>query len=251
MISIKKLYAGYGDFEVLHNINLDIEPGKVTILIGPNGCGKSTLLKTLIRLNEHSSGQILIDEEDIKMMKATDVAKKIAYLPQGKHINDISVNRMVLHGRFAHLHYPRRYRKEDYEMANKAMKWVGIDDIADKNVSQLSGGTQQKVYIAMALAQDTPTILLDEPTTYLDISHQIKLLELSKQLASEGKAVVMVLHDLAQALRYAHRIIVMKDGYIVANGNVDEIYESKVIDTTFDIHLDRVKTKNGWQYYYE
>lgn len=251
MIEMKNVCAGYGNEEVLHNINLSIKPGKVTVLVGPNGCGKSTLLKSIIRLNPHTSGTIAVDGDLIEKLDSSALAQRISYLPQGKKVPDITVRRMVLHGRFAYLKYPRHYRKQDYEMAQKAMEWVGIEELAEKNVSQLSGGTQQKVYIAMALAQDTPVILMDEPTAYLDIGHQMKLMETAKALAAKGKAVVMVLHDLTQAFRFADRIVVMSEGEIVAQGMPEEVYQSAVIDTTFRVRVERMFTESGWQYFYK
>lgn len=249
VIKFENVCAGYGNEEVLHHLNLEFETGKITVIVGPNGCGKSTLLKSLVRLNPHTTGDIFVDGLKIENYDSTSLAQKIAYLPQGKKVPDITVKRMVLHGRFAYLNYPRRYRKQDYEMAEKAMRWVGIESLADKNLNQLSGGMQQKVYIAMALAQDTPVILMDEPTTYLDIAYQLKLMDLAKKLADSGKAVVMILHDLTQALRYADEIIVMADGQILESGTPEEIYEKNIIDSTFRIQLSRVLTETGYRYF--
>jgi len=267
VIKMKNVCAGYNGEEVLHDINLEFEPGEVTVIIGPNGCGKSTLLKTLVRLNEHSSGEILVkksgcneelsqkispgveDYIEISELSSADLAQRIAYLPQNKRTPDISVLRMVLHGRFAYLKYPRRYRKEDYEMARKALEQVDIEDLAEKNVNELSGGTRQKVYIAMALAQDTDTILLDEPTTYLDIAHQIKMMKLARELADNGKAVVMVLHDLVQGFQTADKIVVMDDGRLRACGEPEEVYASGVVEEVFGVRFKRVKIEDKWRYY--
>ncbi len=251
MIKMKNVYAGYGNELVLQDINLHLELGKVTVLVGKNGCGKSTLLKSLIRLNPHSAGSITVDGIAVEEFKSNELAQKIAYLPQGKNVPDISVRRMVLHGRFAYLNYPRRYRQKDYEISENALRWVGIEDLAEKNMNQLSGGMQQRVYIAMAIAQDTPVILMDEPTVYLDILHQLKVMEMAKKLADEGKAVVMVLHDLTQAFRYADDIIVMEDGKILDAGTPEELFSRKTIDTTFQITMSRVLTESGFQYYIE
>ena len=249
MIKMRNVCAGYNGEEVLHNINLEFEPGKVTVIIGPNGCGKSTLLKTLVRLNEKSRGEILISSEDVDKLTSAELAQRVAYLPQNKRTPDISVLRMVLHGRFAYLKYPRRYRKEDYEMAYKALQWVGIEDLADRNLNELSGGTQQKVYIAMALAQDTDTILLDEPTTYLDIAHQMKMMKLARELAESGKAVVMVLHDLTQAFQTADRIVVMDNGRVRACGSPEEVYESGVVNKVFGVEFQRICLEAEWRYF--
>ena len=249
MIKMKNVCAGYANEEVLHNINLEFEPEKVTVIIGPNGCGKSTLLKTLVNLNEHSSGEIIVDDESIDKLDSASLAQRVAYLPQNKRTPDIGVLRMVLHGRFAYLKYPRRYRKEDYDIAKRALQWVGIEELAEKNVNELSGGNQQKVYIAMALAQDTDTILLDEPTTYLDIVHQMKMMKLARELADNGKAVVMVLHDLPQAFQTADTIIVMKDGNVRACGFPEEVYASGVVEEVFGVGFQRVQIEDEWRYF--
>lgn len=251
MIEIKHICAGYSGTEVLHDLNLTIESGKVTVIIGPNGGGKSTLLKSLIRLNPHTSGDILIEDKNIDTFSSSMLAQKIAYIPQSRKTPDISVLRMVLHGRFPYLTYPRRYRKEDYEAAKNAMRCVGIENLADKNVSTLSGGTQQKVYIAMALAQDTPVILMDEPTVYLDIAHQLRMMTTAKQLAAQGKAVVMILHDFPQAFAVADEIIVMSEGRIVSKGSPEQVYQTGTIESVFNIHFSRVHTSNGWKYFCE
>ena len=189
-----------------------LESGKVTIVVGPNGCGKSTLLKSLIRLNPHSSGEILVNGINIEQYSSINLAKKIAYLPQNRNVPEITVLKMVLHGRFPYLSYPRRYKKEDIEKAREALCWAEMEELAEQSMSSLSGGTRQKVYIAMAIAQDTPVILMDEPTSFLDIAHQLRLMELAKELAKKGKAVVLVLHDLSLAMRIADVIVVMADG---------------------------------------
>lgn len=249
MIEIRKVCAGYDGREVLHGVSMKLEPGKITALIGPNGCGKSTMLKTIVRLAEHTSGEILVDEIPVEGLKSTQLAKRVAYLPQSKKAPDISVLRMVLHGRFAYLSYPRRYRKQDIEIAKRALEWVGMSDQEEEIVSRMSGGMQQKVYIAMALAQDADTILMDEPTTYLDASHQLRLMEMAKKLKAEEKAVVMVLHDLSQALRTADEVIVMKEGCVVCKGTPDEVFESGMLQEVFRVEVERVWTKSGWQYF--
>lgn len=248
MIVLKNVCAGYEKKEVLHHVNLCIKPGKITALIGPNGCGKSTLLKALVRIHPHTDGEILVNEKKITEFSARELAKEIAYLAQSKQIPDCSVLRMVLHGRFAYLHYPRRYCKEDFEIARKALSWVGLAHLEEVNMRHLSGGMQQKVYIAMALAQDANTILMDEPTTYLDIAHQLRLMELAKQLAAEGKAVVMVLHDLSQALRVADEVVVLQDGKVAISGTPEKVYESGKLQEVFQVDVKRIRLEQEWQY---
>lgn len=248
MIELKNVYTGYDGKEVLHGVSMCFETGKVTAIIGPNGCGKSTLLKTLVRIHPHSGGEIFVDGKPIESYKQNALAKKLAYLAQSRHTPDISVLRMVLHGRFPYLSYPRKYRKEDFEAAKKALKRVGMEALSEENVNRLSGGMQQKVYLAMALAQDADTILMDEPTTYLDISHQLRVMELAKELAKDGKAVVMVLHDLSQALQTADHVIVMQAGKIVSMGTPETVYQSGKLLEVFGIEMEQIKSKNKRYY---
>lgn len=248
MITLRNVSVGYEDRTVLHNIDLAFKPGKVTILIGPNGCGKSTLLKALVRIHPHMKGEIFINQNEIESYKTIELAKQVAYLSQNKSIPDITVLKMVLHGRFAYLSYPRRYRKEDYEIARKALAWVGMSDFEDEPMNRLSGGMRQKVYIAMALAQDTSVILMDEPTTYLDIYHQLKTMDMAKELAKEGKTVVMVLHDLTQALCTANELVVLHDGIVQTKGTPQEVYESGKLTEVFGVQVEQIKTNSGYHY---
>ena len=248
MIELINMNAGYDGKVILHDINMRFEPGKVTALIGPNGCGKSTLFKAIVRINPHTSGRILVDGKEITNYSSKELAKKVAYLPQSRKVPDISVLSMVLHGRFAYLSYPRQYRKEDIEIARKALAWVGLSHLEEENVNRLSGGMQQKVYLAMALAQDAETILMDEPTTYLDISHQLRLMELAKKLASEGKAVVMILHDLPQALRTADWVEVLSEGRVITAGMPSVVYESGKLEAVFGVKIQHMDTETGRHY---
>ena len=248
MITIKNLCGGYGGKEILHQVSLNLDPGKITALIGPNGCGKSTLLKTLVGINSFTAGEICINDRNIKELKTTELAKSVAYLPQNKKTPDISVLRLVLHGRFAYLNYPRKYSAEDIRIAKEALRWAGLEELAEENVAHLSGGMQQKVYIAMALAQNADMILLDEPTTYLDVAQQLKLLDMARQLAGEGKGVVLVLHDLSQALRTADTVVLMQDGRVVRTGTPEEIYDSGKLQEVFGVQIERLQAGNGWHY---
>ena len=158
---------------------------------------------------------------------------------------------MVLHGRFPYLSYPRRYRPEDHAAARKALEQADAWELARLPVQTLSGGQRQKVYLAMALAQDTQTILMDEPTTYLDIQHQLDLMAFSQTLAREGKAVVLVLHDLCLALRFAHRGAVLSEGRLLQTGTPEELFASGILTETFRTPLNRIWTEGGWRYYYD
>lgn len=248
MVELTNVCAGYEKREILHNINMTFQPGKITVLIGPNGCGKSTLLKTMVRILPHTSGEILVSGKSVETYKSTDLAKEIAYLPQKKSVPDISVLRMVLHGRFAYLGYPRRYSERDIAAARRALDWAGLSHLEEENVSRLSGGMQQRVYIAMALAQDANTILMDEPTTYLDVSHQLCLMEMARQLTGAGKAVVMVLHDLSQALRTADQVYVLNQGKLCVSGSPEEVFHSGALQQVFGVSVEKVFTETGWHY---
>lgn len=249
MIEIRNLSAGYRGKPVLNQVSLDFKEGEVLVLLGPNGCGKSTLLKTVLGLTEKSSGIVLYDGEEMENLSRRQIAQKAAFLTQSRTTPVITALRMVLHGRFPYLSYPRRYGKTDYELAYRALERVGAKQYAGEYVSELSGGQRQGVYLAMALAQDTKTILMDEPTTYLDIEHQLGVMNTARKLAQEGKAVVLVLHDIALALRLADRIAVMDRGHLIACGTPKAIEESRVIDRVFHVRLFASDTQHGRQYY--
>lgn len=248
MVEIRNLTAGYGDTPVLRDVSLTFPQGQLTAIIGPNGCGKSTLLRSLIGLTPQVSGEILVDGQNAAGLSSTRLAQKIAYLPQMKRVPDMTVEQLVLHGRFPYLSYPRRYRAGDREKAAQAMAALGIGHLAREKLTRLSGGTQQKCYIAMALAQDSATILMDEPTSYLDISYQLQLMALASDLAGQGKAMVLVLHDLDLALRCAGQVILMERGVIRMAGTASEIYESSLIDQVFGVRTCRYATPFGEQY---
>ena len=239
MLEIQHLTAGYGEKTILHDISLSFPPGTVTAILGVNGCGKSTLLKAAAGLIPITGGAVLADEPR---------ARSVAYLPQTRRLPELTAGRMVLHGRFPWLGWPRIYRQEDHAAARAAMERLDVAQFADTPMSELSGGTRQKIYLAMALAQEAPTILLDEPTSYLDIAHQLRLMELCRELASEGRAVVAVLHDLPLALRYADRIAVMDAGRLLAVGTPEEIMSTDVLQETFGVRIFPVQTPLGIHY---
>lgn len=250
MIELRDLWSGYGGRAVLRDISMALTPGKVLALLGPNGCGKSTLLKTVLGLQPKLAGEILVDGTPADQITPRQLAQKVTYLAQSRNTPNISARRMVLHGRFPYLSYPRRYRREDCEMVERALQWAGAGDLADRTMEELSGGQRQKVYLAMALAQDTETILMDEPTTFLDVAHQLEVMAIARRLAQEGRAVLMVLHDLCLALRWADETAVLADGALLFRGTTEEAFEGKVLDRTFGIQMARVMTEGGWQYYY-
>ncbi len=249
MLEIQDLRAGYPGKDVLKDVSISIPEGRITVILGPNGCGKSTLLKVLCGILPAAGGDVTLGGQSLLGFSQRQLAQRIAYLAQNRQIPDISVSRLVLHGRFPYLSYPRRYRREDRLAAEAAMAQMGLLPLADTRLQNLSGGQQQKAYIAMALAQDTPVILLDEPTTYLDISHQLQMMQQAQTLCGAGKTVVMVLHDLSHALQVAHEIVVMADGTVVAQGTPQAILDTGCLDAVFGVHVCQVMTEQGWQYF--
>lgn len=251
MIEMKGLRAGYPGRPVLEEVTLDLRPGEVLAVLGPNGCGKSTLLKTACGLLIPTGGEVLLDGVPMGERSLKEIAQQVAYLPQSRSVPNITARRMVLHGRFPYLSYPRHYGEKDWEAVEQALRWVGAWELADESLPQLSGGQRQKIYLAMALAQGTQTILMDEPTTYLDVSCQLEVMALSRRLAEEGKAVVLVLHDLCMALQHAQRIVLLEAGRIRQVGTPEEVYAGGRLEEVMGVPLGRIRTENGWRYYYQ
>ena len=250
MLDIRNLSAGYPGNPVLRDISLSIPEGAVTVIIGPNGSGKSTLLKALAGILP-ASGSVRLEGLELLELSGRELARKVAFLPQNRAVPEITAKNLVLHGRFPYLSYPRRYRPEDYKTAEEAMEKMGISDLADRSLSTLSGGQRQKVYIAMALAQDTPVVLLDEPNTFLDISHQLQMMDQAKALAADGKTVVLVLHDLAMALESGDSLVVLSQGQCLFQGNAEETFRSGCLDRAFRVAVKRFQTEEGWKYYFD
>lgn len=249
MLEIKNLYAGYADKMVLKGISMQARAGEITTVLGKNGCGKSTLMKALIGLVPVKDGEISVGAST--GLSVCQLAKKMAYLPQSKNIPDITAGRFVLHGRFPFLSYPRRYTEKDRMIAEAAMEQMGISELWDVSMAELSGGTRQKVYIAMALAKQAPIVLMDEPTTYLDIGQQRRFAEIVRILAEQGKTVLLVLHDILLALKLSDNICIMEDGVIRQRGTSGEILESGILRSLYDLEIGVVETQNGPRYYYK
>ncbi len=248
MIEIKNLNGGYGKKQVLFDINETINSGEITSVIGPNGCGKSTLLETAAGLLAPFSGEIIADGNNIHKMDPRERAKKISVLSQQRSVGTLTVRALVFHGRFPYLGYPRKYTDEDKRIVNEAMKSAGVFSFADESVSSLSGGQQQKAYIAMLLAQDTDIVFLDEPITFLDINYQLELMEMIKKMKASGKTVIMIIHDLNLAMTFSDKIIAMRDGKIMLSGGPKDIYDSGVIEEIFDIKAKYSKEEG--QYFF-
>lgn len=236
-LSTDDLSIGYGERLIVKSLSIEIPDRKITTIIGPNGCGKSTLLKAITRIISHQSGSILLDGKDISKVNTKILAKQMAILPQTpESASGLTVGELVSYGRFPYQKGFGRLTKKDYEVIDWALEVTGTIDYKFHPVDALSGGQRQRVWIAMALAQETEIIFLDEPTTYLDMAHQLEVLELLQKLNHEQeRTIVMVLHDLNQAARFADHIIALKDGEIVKAGNCKEVISHKVLRKVFNI----------------
>ena len=248
MIELNQVSGGYNGKPQLFDISMKIPDGEITTIIGPNGCGKSTLLRMICGLQKPYGGEIKIDEKSIDAFDAKELAKLVSFLPQSRNIPDIRVESLVLHGRFPYMGYPRRYRAEDREKAREALAWAGVLSLADRAVAELSGGERQKVYIAMLLAQGTRIVLMDEPTSYLDISQKFEVIRLAKQMKAEGKTVVLVLHDLDLALSCSDRVALMETGRLRDFGTPDQIFASGALEEVFGVRVQRIALEQNTQY---
>jgi iron complex transport system ATP-binding protein len=232
------LNIGYGERLIVKDLNIEIPDKKITTIIGPNGCGKSTLLKAITRIISQQSGTVFLDGMDISKENTKILAKKMAILPQTpESASGLTVGELVSYGRFPFQKGFGRLTKRDYEIIDWALEVTGTIDYKFRSVDALSGGQRQRVWIAMALAQETEMIFLDEPTTYLDMAHQLEVLELLQKLnAEQERTIIMVLHDLNQAARFADYIIALKDGEIVKAGSCEEVINRDVLKKVF--HID-------------
>ncbi|MFD0523158.1 ABC transporter ATP-binding protein [Paractinoplanes durhamensis] len=222
---------------VVDGLDLNIPHGAVTAVVGPNGCGKSTLLRALGRLLKPRAGEVLLDGHRIDRMPTREVARIIGMLPQSPVAPDgLTVADLVMRGRHPHQTWFRQWSAGDQEIVTEALEWTDMRDLADRRVEELSGGQRQRAWISMALAQGTEVLLLDEPTTYLDLAHQIDVLDLVKRLHRErGRTIVMVLHDLNLAARYADHVVAMRDGKIVAEGTPTEVFTVELLADVFGL----------------
>jgi iron complex transport system ATP-binding protein len=233
------LVLGYGGPPVIDGLSLQIAHGRVTALVGANASGKSTLLQALGRLLRPQAGDVLLDGESIASLPTREVARRLAILPQGPVAPEaLTVRQLVAQGRYTHQRLLRRWRPDDEAAITGALQATGTSALASRAVDELSGGQRQRAWIAMALAQQTDLLLLDEPTTYLDLTHQVSILELIAQLnARDERTIVMVLHDLNQAARYADQIVALREGAIVAAGPPEQIITEEMVRVVFDLDV--------------
>ncbi|MFW0121344.1 ABC transporter ATP-binding protein [Rothia sp. CCM 9419] len=228
--------VGYGEHRVIEGVDFKVLEGELTVILGPNACGKSTLLKTLARVIPHQKGEVYLDGQKMSGLKSKNIAQILAMLPQTPQApSGVNVFDVVSRGRYPHQSLLSSWSEEDEQIVIDAMKAANVLELADRPIEALSGGQRQRVWIAMTLAQQTPLILLDEPTTYLDITHQIEVLNLTQRLHRSGRTIAVVLHDLNLAFRYATHVVLMKDGAIIAQGQPQKIVTSELIRKVFDL----------------
>ncbi|MFZ3474894.1 ABC transporter ATP-binding protein [Streptomyces sp. 4.24] len=241
-LSTRDIRLGYDGREIVHGLTLDIPPGRITMIVGPNACGKSTLLRSMARLLPPLSGSVLLDGQDIHTLATREVAARLGILPQSPVAPDgITVADLVGRGRYPHQGWFRRWTSEDDAAVAEALLATDVLELADRSVDELSGGQRQRVWIAMALAQRTDILLLDEPTTYLDVSHQLDVLDLLVDLNRDhGTTIAVVLHDLNLACRYADHIVALRDGRVIAEGPPAEVVTEELVTRAFGMRCTLV-----------
>lgn len=236
VLQADRVTLSYDKRQVSTDLSVAIPDGSFTVIIGPNACGKSTLLRALSRLLRPETGQVVLDGKAISNLKSKDVARRLALLPQTSIAPEgIVVADLVARGRHPHQTFLRQWSSADAAAVAEAMRLTGVTELSARRIDELSGGQRQRVWIAMALAQETPILLLDEPTSFLDIAHQVELLDLLVDLNRAGRTVVAVLHDLNQACRYATHLIAMKNGAVRAQGDPSETVTSALVEDVFGL----------------
>jgi iron complex transport system ATP-binding protein len=245
-IQVNKLSVAYEDHLIIDQMNLSIPKGKISIIIGANGCGKSTLLKSIARIIKPKSGDIFINGKNIRHQKEKHIATQIAFLPQGPICpNGMTVKELVAYGRFPHQKLVGGLKSHDKEIIDWAIEETGLKEFGDKEIECLSGGQRQRAWIAMTLAQETEIIMLDEPTTYLDMSYQLEVLQVLERLNHEKKiTIVMVLHELNNACRFANHIVGLKEGKVICKGTPIEAITRENLKEIFNIDVQLQLSEN-------
>lgn len=242
-IQTNDLSVGYNDQYLFEKLNLTIPRGQISVFVGSNGCGKSTLLRSIARLLKPAEGSVLMEGKDVNRMSSREVAKKMGILPQSPVSPEgLTVYDLVKQGRYPHQSWLKKWTEVDTEKVEEAMKATRVYELKDRPVDELSGGQRQRAWVAMTLAQDTEVILLDEPTTFLDMTHQIEILDLLFELnEKDSRTIIMVLHDINLASRYAHNIIAIKDGAVFNQGTPENIIDCNLVREVFDMECQVAK----------
>lgn len=246
-INVKGLSVAYENNIIIEGMDLSIPKGEISIIIGANGCGKSTLLKTISRINRPKCGDIFINQKNIKKIKEKDIAKEVAFLPQGPVCpSGLTVKELVAFGRFPHQKMLGGLNAHDKKLIDWAIEETGLEEFADREIENLSGGQRQRAWIAMVLAQETEIIMLDEPTTYLDMSYQLEVLEVLQKLNKEKNiTIVIVLHELNNACRFADNIIGLKKGKVICEGKPMDVISKETLKEIYGIDANLKESENG------
>ena len=239
MLELNNVTLGYAGKAVLPIVSYSFEPGMIHTIVGKNGCGKSTLLKCCAGLLLPTAGTVMLNGKELSRYPSEGRAQNISYLSQDRNTPNITVERLLAHSRFPHLSYPKKLRPEDREIIRQSLALMQAEQFASCSLRELSGGERQRIYLAMQLAQDTPILLLDEPTTYLDIEYQLLLMEVLTDLKKKGRTIIMVLHDLEQALRYSDRLIAVHTDEKITSGTPEVILENGTLRRNFHVDVRR------------